>query len=572
MYEKEKQLIKDRIEEIKKRPRTTTEAGPIQIVYGCPIFQAQAPEFKSLHRMAEILEFNKQAFDGEYLLWRKHTELDPIDPELERILSAPAPQKDDNNKKEAEPTISAEKVIDDEMSAIDKRKSELIASISYNYTAPSYMQTGSTSMNDELSTLQRMSELLKEDMTDEEKKQYNNLRNKTKMSAMSDDNKKFFQNTMEEGAIEDDSTYEDDKPIGEPANNTFANNRMASSAQAQTDNSATYDAMSQMIDQAEAQQNPQPGAAAIGPEADFIYDENGNLISTPEPSGSQTPPPNATDADFTEIPDFDVGDNLPPENTPNDEPEEIVKSTRFQWIKKHKKQILIACGITALTITVVIAFTQLWPAVVASSKASQVAFMAEKMVSNAGMWHISDAASQLALHSNSVGLAQKISEIAGIAANFTNSTGVWTLGGQSLFQFAAGAAETATAAAAKVQLFGGLTAAGAALTTGFFRGSILAGRKLSAKYKEIKSKIDKMKIAASNLTEEEQTTATQMISNEIIASKELSDRERNILFKKLQNALNKMKKANAKKAPQPVEDIPEEEYEDNFEGEPAMAM
>ena len=137
-----------------------------------------------------------------------------------------------------------------------------------------------------------------------------------------------------------------------------------------------------------------------------------------------------------------------------------------------------------------------------------------------------------------------------------------------------------SAAAAKANIFGAISGASAALGVGLLGSSKLVGRKLSPKYKEIKTMIDKMKIAAPSLTEEEQTATAQMVSNEIIASKEISDDERNLLFRKLQQGLKKIQKINKKKAklakqeetqPEPIETF-ENIFDEDFEATPAMAM
>ncbi len=260
-----------------------------------------------------------------------------------------------------------------------------------------------------------------------------------------------------------------------------------------------------------------------------------------------------------------------PEEVNLDDLVEVEKITPWKWIKKHKKAILIGLGVTALTITAVLLFNQILPAlaakvaadsatqgaIAASANATKIAELAAGMINNGNSWSAAmSAAEQLGLHSANVSLANTISNLTGMAANYSSASGAWTIGSQTLAQFAASSAATAQtlaadAAAAALKAttaaahFTKLTHLGTALSVsglGSLGAGLLIPKEKSQEYHEIKKMIDAYKKDIPTLNKNSKTTRAQEISNRIIASDSISNKERDILLRKLQNAIKKAKK------------------------------
>ena len=130
----------------------------------------------------------------------------------------------------------------------------------------------------------------------------------------------------------------------------------------------------------------------------------------------------------------------------NEEKEQKVVGTKiWQWVKDHKKQILIALGLTALAVSIIVLVTQLLPAIIAAAQASETAGMFSQMILNAKSWHTAIASERIALHGANIALANQITTLTGMSNVFNTATGVWTIGGNVL----ASAATQASLAAGK---------------------------------------------------------------------------------------------------------------------------
>lgn len=190
------------------------------------------------------------------------------------------------------------------------------------------------------------------------------------------------------------------------------------------------------------------------------------------------------------------------------------------WLNKHKKQILIALAIAAIVAAIVAAFAYLMPAISSAMNLAEVSTLSSSMVNNAALWHGADAATQAALHSTNITLAQSLQGLAGVNAVY-DSAGIWAIGGTELTTFAANAAaaaETALASAATAtNTVLGIGGAGVGLG---IIGSLLPKYK-SAKYKEYNKQIKNLENDG-NLTAEQ----LQALIKEIEDSKELSDKEK----------------------------------------------
>lgn len=275
------------------------------------------------------------------------------------------------------------------------------------------------------------------------------------------------------------------------------------------------------------------------------------------------------DAEFSEVKDDEEGLI------------EVEKVTPWKWIKDHKKEILIALGIAALTVTTIIAISELLPAIMASVKTSQVAGIAAEMVTNGDMWFAASASEKLALHGANTALADVVTSLTGAKNVFDTASGVWTIGAETLPQFANSAITAAGLAASKVSLLTNITALGSIGGLGALGAGLVIPKKKSKEYYNIKGMIDSYVDTAYDISKEDSTKTAQMISNKIIASSRLSDNERDILLRKLQKTIKKVNKITASLENQnEVNDylqdenevIQDVEFRDVFEELPAISL
>ena len=155
--------------------------------------------------------------------------------------------------------------------------------------------------------------------------------------------------------------------------------------------------------------------------------------------------------------------DTPIEDTPKKKNRfKVIAKKACKWLNEHKKQILIALGIAAIAVAVVVAFQYLIPAItaannaaiaansanIAAMNASNLSSLTSSMVSNSTLWHSATAAEQVALHASNQSLASVVQALTGKAAVF-GSNGAWTFGGTSLAELAASHAATASSAAAE---------------------------------------------------------------------------------------------------------------------------
>ena len=209
----------------------------------------------------------------------------------------------------------------------------------------------------------------------------------------------------------------------------------------------------------------------------------------------------------------------------------VVKKRPLAWLNEHRKQILIALAITALVIAVITTFSYLIPALTSAAEIAEVSTLSTSMVNNAALWHTADAAVQTTLHAQNVALAQSLQNIAGIKTAYETATGIWTIGGMELSQFATAAtmsaqnAIAATTTTANTLL--GISTAGSLIGV---LGAIVPNKK-SDEYLKYKEKIQEWGAL--------DTSAQQQILKDIHNSN-LSDNEKNRLLKKIDKLQNKI--------------------------------
>lgn len=238
----------------------------------------------------------------------------------------------------------------------------------------------------------------------------------------------------------------------------------------------------------------------------------------------------------------------------DEKPVKVVDSKAWNWIKGHKKQILIALGITALSISVIVVITQLLPAIMAASQASQVAGLAGEMMTNGQMYFAASASEKFALHGANTALADVITSLTGVTNTFTEASGVWTLGSQTLPEFATTAAATAASAASKVSLLSGVGLGSALGGLGALGVGMLLKNK-SAAYKIFVIKIKELKRG------EISDDAIAALTEEIQKSTELSLEEKKVLLQKLNVIMKRNKKNRIEEIIQEQPDLSEEQRE-----------
>ena len=209
----------------------------------------------------------------------------------------------------------------------------------------------------------------------------------------------------------------------------------------------------------------------------------------------------------------------------------VVKKRPLAWLNEHRKQILIALAIAALVIAVITTFSYLIPALTSAAEIAEVSTLSTSMVNNAALWHTADAAVQTTLHAQNVALAQSLQNIAGIKTAYETATGIWTIGGMELSQFATAAtmsaqnAIAATTTTANTLL--GISTAGSLMGV---LGAIVPNKK-SDEYLKYKEKIQEWGAL--------DTTAQHQLLKDIHNSN-LSDNEKNRLLKKIDKLQNKI--------------------------------
>lgn len=243
---------------------------------------------------------------------------------------------------------------------------------------------------------------------------------------------------------------------------------------------------------------------------------------------------------------------LPPRREEEKKPEvkketglKVVAKKSWKWVKDHKKQILIALGLAAVTVSMIVVINQLIPAIMAAAKASQVSSLATSMLNNASLWHTASVGEQVALHGANTGLSSVISTLTGKGALFDAISGSWTIGGGTLGEFAIDAAAKASAAMAKVSSISS-TALGFGIggigLTGI--GAIISNKNRSGKYVEYKNQIktirDKIDVSTYDDILIGVLPDVAITTKGVEEDKELSNDERKILLAKLQKIGNRI--------------------------------
>ena len=189
----------------------------------------------------------------------------------------------------------------------------------------------------------------------------------------------------------------------------------------------------------------------------------------------------------------DLVENVPLTPIPpvkEEKPIKVAGRKAWNWVKKNKKKIIIALGITAITVAVVMLFAQLMPAITALSQAQQLSAITGTMVNNAASWHGASAAGKAALHLANEGLAKSVMSLTGKTALFNSSTGIWTFAGTELANLAATATTAVTAQVAKVAAISKIAAILGTSGLGVSGLGMLASRRKGNKKSEPVASVD----------------------------------------------------------------------------------
>lgn len=510
LLECERTLINKRIAEITQEKENAGMDRKVVISGGIPVLEAHKDEIKALKDMLDILDkYMEQSTQSEYLEAREKTKLPHINDKFRGMLINAGHQKVD------------------ERDRVERRIKQLLSD--YNIMMIGigpipFAEADKMKPEDyrEYEALLKMREIVQNDFKTPYYYEYRDLRDQTKLDKL------------------DETEYQVLMGREAPKRKEMTEEKEPEVSQERTPNMSEI-AVREPQNTTEMQAPPVPEPTGLQPQG-----PGEEMIVSPQ---LQEEEPRIIDLG-------DVTPEQPKLEAHDEEPIEIESITPWKWIKDHKKQILIALGLTALTITTVVALTQLLPAIVAATKASQVAGIASQMVTNGTMWHTAIASEQAALHGANTALASIVSSLTGASNSFNVATGMWTIGAETLPQFAVSAATTAASAASKVSMLTNLTTMGAIGGYGALGAGLLLPNKKSPEYYAIKDAIEKLKKNGAAMNAQDQIATTQMISNRIISSRTLSEKERQILFRKLQKLLKNIKNLQLE---EPVEKIEAEQ-------------
>ncbi len=512
IIDNERNLIKERMKQIKDDMRDVKRPNRhIVIAAGEPVLQEDQDEYRALARMAELLEYGlKEKFTGEYDKLRKETKLEGIDTSISEKISPSisSEEKIDEPVQIVAPSIPVEEqfTIDAESSKIASSKKEIVTPTASK--ALPEQGTQDTLLNDYVNG-QLQDSLYNQDARlavdpNLESVVVDIVPNKPKDAS-------YFEE-IKAHAI--DADY---KPVDETKND------------------------SPFFGKPTEEETP-----SFAP----------NMKSLPSQTADNQGFPSILETNHNQSSDNETNNST----TTDEELIEVESITPWQWVKDHKKQILIGLGLTAITIAIVIAVTQVLPAFlaatqaateasIAASNATQISSLANSMLSNSALWHTASATEQVALHSANIATSNIISSLTGSVATYNNALGAWTIGGQTISQFAASATATASeaatvaaAAASKVTALSHAVLGTSIGGIGLIGAGHLLPKKKSKEYKTFKASINNLVNAAPSLSKEDRSKTAQTLQNQIKTSQSLSNEEKKILYRKLQVAIKKMDK------------------------------
>lgn len=215
----------------------------------------------------------------------------------------------------------------------------------------------------------------------------------------------------------------------------------------------------------------------------------------------------------------------------------VVAKKAWTWTKNHKKQILIAIGISLLIVTAIIALQGILPSIPALTQASNISTTCSCMLNNASLMNGVAAAQQASLQGANTILASTLQNLTGSSV-VLNSAGTWSVGGQSLATFAAKAAADYNALLAPMIKMGNVaTALGLGGIASVAGGILLPNKEKSSGFKNINKKINDLFESVSSL---ERSDAYLKCKDILLLTKQsptMSEAEKKIIIKKVKKCL-----------------------------------
>lgn len=215
----------------------------------------------------------------------------------------------------------------------------------------------------------------------------------------------------------------------------------------------------------------------------------------------------------------------------------VVAKKAWTWTKNHKKQILIAIGISLLIVTAIIALQGILPSIPALTQASNISTTCSCMLNNASLMNGVAAAQQASLQGANTILASTLQNLTGSSV-VLNGAGTWSVGGQSLATFAAKAAADYNALLAPMIKMGNVaTALGLGGIASVAGGILLPNKEKSSGFKNINKKINDLFESVSSL---ERNDAYLKCKDILLLTKQsptMSEAEKKIIIKKVKKCL-----------------------------------
>jgi len=225
---------------------------------------------------------------------------------------------------------------------------------------------------------------------------------------------------------------------------------------------------------------------------------------------------------------------VPEHNNDDDDLEPIVKVSKWQWIKNHKKPILIALGITAMALTVVLGLHNIFPALKVIENSQELANLGGQMLENSKLASL--GVDHLSLHSANTALAEQITEMSQIKHTFDAASGTWTFGTKGLQDFVTSQLAKAAAAEHTVSTIKAAMTAGGITSFGLLGTGLIMPRAKSQEFKDIAKEIKEYPNNIEFSTNNELDARHNALESKINESTTLKNWEKKKLLKKLKKA------------------------------------
>ncbi len=216
--------------------------------------------------------------------------------------------------------------------------------------------------------------------------------------------------------------------------------------------------------------------------------------------------------------------------------EPIVKVSKWDWLKKHKKPILIGLGITAIALSCAVGLPALIPALKTMNSSQETANLAVLMLDNAKEASKLEVAAQGTLHNANIALANKITGMSNIKSAYDSASGIWTLNSLKLPDFIISETHKALDAASQFAGIRDKMLAGGAVGLGLLGTGICMPRKKSQEYQKTVNKIEEYQEHIEFKTNDELDKVYRDITSSINTSESLKGWEKKKLLKKLKKA------------------------------------